>query len=151
MKKFKKLFPSRAAMLLLMTMLTSIGTWAAPAPPQFPTTSGGSGTSEDPYKIMHKMRIHSGHQGMVLRVYDDCMVFERRDFEDLGLLGDDWVVPLPSAVPMPFAYAKRAAASDLYFTPVPPFTNGSIEMPPRAANLPITSMYLGLSSFKRSS
>lgn len=51
MKKFKKLFPSRAAMLLLMTMLTSIGTWAAPAPPQFPTTSGGSGTSEDPYKI----------------------------------------------------------------------------------------------------
>lgn len=66
---------------------------------------------EDPYKIMHKMKIHSGHQGMVLRVYDDCMVFERRDFEDLGLLGDDWVVPLPSAEPMPFAYAKRAAAS----------------------------------------
>ena len=28
MKKLKKLFPSRAAMLLLMTMLTSIGAWA---------------------------------------------------------------------------------------------------------------------------
>ena len=67
--------------------------------------------NEDPYKIMHKMKIHSGHQGMILRVYDDRMVFERRDFEDLGLLGDDWVVPLPSAEPMPFAYAKRAAAS----------------------------------------
>ena len=66
---------------------------------------------EDPYKIMHKMKIHSGHQGMILRVYGDRMVFERRDFEDLGLLGDDWVVPLPSAEPMPFAYAKRAAAS----------------------------------------
>ena len=66
---------------------------------------------EDPYKIMHKMKIHSGHQGMILRVYDDRMVFERRDFEDLGLLGDDWVVPLPAVEPMPFAYAKRAAAS----------------------------------------
>jgi len=66
---------------------------------------------EDPYKIMRKMRIRSGHQGMILRVYDDRMVFERRDFEDLGLLGDDWVVPLPSAEPMPFAHAKRAAAS----------------------------------------
>lgn len=66
---------------------------------------------EDPYKIMRKMRIRSGHQGMILRVYDDRMVFERRDFEDLGLLGDDWVVPLPAAEPMPFAYAKRAAAS----------------------------------------
>ena len=66
---------------------------------------------EDPYKIMHKMRIHSGHQGMILRVYDDRMVFDRRDFADITSLGEDWVVPLPSAEPMPFAYAKRAAAS----------------------------------------
>ena len=66
---------------------------------------------EDAYKIMRKMRIRSGHQGMVLRVYDDRMVFDRRDFADLGRLGDDWVVPLPSAEPMPFAHAKRAAES----------------------------------------
>ena len=66
---------------------------------------------EDPYKVMSKMKIHSGHQGMIVRVYGDRMVFERRDFEDLGLLGEDWVVPLPAAEPMPFAYAKRAAAS----------------------------------------
>ena len=66
---------------------------------------------EDPYKIMHKMSIHSGHQGMILRVYDDRMVFDRRDFADITSLGEDWVVPLPSAEPMPFAYAKRAAAS----------------------------------------
>lgn len=52
MKKLKKLFPSRAAMLLLMTMLTSIGAWAAvPVDKHFPTASGGSGTLEDPYKI----------------------------------------------------------------------------------------------------
>ena len=66
---------------------------------------------EDPYKIMHKMKIHSGHQGMLLRVYDDRMVFDRRDFADITSLGEDWVVPLPSAEPMPFAYARRAAAS----------------------------------------
>ena len=67
--------------------------------------------NEDPYKIMHKMKIHSGHQGMVVRVYDDRMVFDRRDFADITSLGDDWVVPLSSAEPMPFAHAKRAAAS----------------------------------------
>lgn len=38
-------------MMLLMTMLTSIGAWAAPAPSHFPTSSGGNGTSENPFKI----------------------------------------------------------------------------------------------------
>ncbi len=52
MKKSRKFFPSRAAMLLLMTMLTSVGAWAAvPVDVHFPTASGGSGTLEDPYKI----------------------------------------------------------------------------------------------------
>ena len=32
--------------------------------------------------------------------------------------------------------SKRRAASDLYFAPDPPFTNGSMVIPPRAANLP---------------
>lgn len=41
----------RVAMMLLMTMLTSVGAWAAPAPLHFPTSSGGNGTSENPYKI----------------------------------------------------------------------------------------------------
>ena len=66
---------------------------------------------EDPYKIMTKMKIHNGHQGMIMRVFDDRMVFDRRDFADMNSLGEDWVVPLPAAEPMPFAYAKRAAAS----------------------------------------
>ena len=41
----------RASVMLLMTMLTSLGAWAAPAPSHFPTSSGGNGTSENPYKI----------------------------------------------------------------------------------------------------
>ena len=39
----------RASVMLLMTMLTSVGVWAQTT--QFPTASGGSGSSEDPYKI----------------------------------------------------------------------------------------------------
>ena len=39
----------RASVMLLMTMLTSLGAWAATV--QFPTSSGGEGTSENPYKI----------------------------------------------------------------------------------------------------
>ena len=41
----------RVAMMLLMTMLTSLGAWAAIPTKNFPTASGGSGTLEDPYKI----------------------------------------------------------------------------------------------------
>jgi len=40
---------TRAAMTLLVTMLTAATAWAQTT--QFPTASGGSGTSEDPYKI----------------------------------------------------------------------------------------------------
>lgn len=40
----------RVAMMLLMTMLTSLGAWAA-IQTNFPTPSGGEGTSENPYKI----------------------------------------------------------------------------------------------------
>lgn len=40
---------TRAVMTLLVTMLTAATAWAQTT--QFPTASGGSGTSEDPYKI----------------------------------------------------------------------------------------------------
>ena len=65
----------------------------------------------DPFKIMGKMKTGDGHQGMIVSVYDDRMEFDRRDFEDLGRLGENWVVPLPAADPMPFTVARRAAAS----------------------------------------
>ena len=67
---------------------------------------------EEAYKIMRKLNTHAdGHQGMLARVFDDRIVFERRDFEDGTRLGDDWVVPTPAADPSPFSFAKRAAAS----------------------------------------
>ena len=67
--------------------------------------------NEDPYKIMSKMSTGDGHQGLLARVFDDRIVFERIDCADFTSLGDDWVVPTPLAEPLPFAYAARAAAS----------------------------------------
>lgn len=47
---------------------------------------------------------------MLVRVYDDCISFRRREFVTDRILGDDWLVPLPSVEPRPFAFAGRAAA-----------------------------------------
>lgn len=66
----------------------------------------------DPGKMMPLMWADwTGRQGMLMDVYDDRIVFVRRDFlHDLSL-GDDWVVPLGAGVPRPFAFAPRSAAS----------------------------------------
>ena len=77
---------------------------------------------EDPYKVMQKMPggDRDGHQGLLARVFDDRIAFERVDCADFTSLGDDWVVPMPLADPPPFAYAARAAASL-----VPEFPDGA--------------------------
>ena len=62
-------------------------------------------------KIMCRMETHDGHQGMLVRVYDDRVVFERRDFASGEKLGADWSVPVPAADPPPYAFAPRAATS----------------------------------------
>lgn len=56
-----------------------------------------------------------GRQGMLVSVYDDSMVIERREFVTGHSLGDNWVIPLPVAASKPYAYeeqAKRAAAPE---------------------------------------
>ena len=74
-------------------------------------TNRGDRAADNAKKVMRKMNTRDGHQGMVARVYDDCIVFERHDFESQGRLGDDWIMPLPAKEPMPFAFASRAASS----------------------------------------
>ena len=56
----------------------------------------------------------TGHQGMLMDVYDDRVVFERHDVENNLPLADDWVVPLDGS--KPYEHAKRAAN-----TPAPQF------------------------------
>ncbi len=68
-------------------------------------------SAENPYKTMGKLNCRDGHQGLIARIYDDRIVIQRRDFESMEPIGDDWVIPLPSKKPMPFAYDVRAKAS----------------------------------------
>ena len=48
----------------------------------------------------------------------------------------DWTPFATHQSRTPFQFSKRLCASALYLAPTPPFTYGSMEIPPRAANLP---------------
>ncbi len=48
-------------------------------------------------------------EGMLLKVYDDHILIERRNFNYDAKLGADLVMPLPAAESKPFAFAPRAA------------------------------------------
>ncbi len=49
----------------------------------------------------------TGKQGLLLHVYDDRLVFERREFVTGEKTGPDWVLPLDGSTP--FAFETRAA------------------------------------------
>ena len=72
--------------------------------------NGGAGEPSryNPYKVMSAIRTFDGRQGLLVSVYDDCIVYARRDFMYGAPLGDDWVMPLPAAESKPFAFAERA-------------------------------------------
>ena len=55
-------------------------------------------------------------QGMVMSVYDDRIVFEKRDFTHNCELDVPWIVPLPVTIRRPYEFAAHAKA-----TPVPSF------------------------------
>jgi len=59
-------------------------------------------------------------QGLVMSVFDDRMVFERRDFSNEVELGEPWVVPLPLGQETPFAWENHAKR-----LPVPQFRPGA--------------------------
>ena len=61
-------------------------------------------------KTMAALGTHGCRQGLVVRVYDDRMVFSRREFMTDQPLGPDWVMPLPAGRPRPFDFASRRAA-----------------------------------------
>ena len=59
-------------------------------------------------KLMGGFSTGDCRQGMLWSVYDDCIVVKKREFlSDLDL-GDDWVLPLPSAESKPFAFVEHA-------------------------------------------
>lgn len=68
---------------------------------------------QDPPFEMESLDIHSISQGLVMEVFDDIVVLERRDFRYGHRLGPDWVIPTgpqayrPYALPARFKAAKR--------------------------------------------
>lgn len=48
-------------------------------------------------------------QGLLVKVYDNRIVFERRDFERNASLAADWVLPVPCRDPKPYSFAVRAS------------------------------------------
>ncbi len=62
-------------------------------------------------KQMPPIDMFSEKQGMLISVYDDRMVLERRDFANDGKLAEDWVVPVPARGDSPLRFDVRAAAA----------------------------------------
>lgn len=73
---------------------------------------GGNGHGYQGEKNVRKHRMPEygsketadGRQGMLVSLWDDHLVIERRDFFHDASLGDDWVVPLPASESAPFAF-----------------------------------------------
>ena len=54
-------------------------------------------------KLEKTPQVGKGRQGYVVRVYDDMMVIERREFAQGGILGSNWVMPFGDRTPHPFS------------------------------------------------
>ena len=78
---------------------------------------GGSGSKG---KLSPSPVAHESRHGLLVSVYDDCIVYSRRDFRNDLPIGDDWVQPLAAAEPKPFAFTTRAEKSS-----APQFPNGA--------------------------
>lgn len=74
-------------------------------------SAGMAFAAENPHKTTRRPGTSDGKQGLIARLYDDRIVIQRRDFVSMAAIGDDWVIPLPSKKPMPFAFAPRARES----------------------------------------
>ena len=83
----------------------------------YENTKGGGKVRPDGRKLMPMPPLAEERNGYLVSVYDDCVVFNRRDFFADEELGPDWIMPLPSAETKPFAFAERAKKR---FTPAFP-------------------------------
>ena len=74
------------------------------------SSTGGPGAREaEAAKLQPRLpNPYDCRQGMLWSVYGDRIVARRREFMSGLDVGEDWVLPLPSAEPRPFAFAERA-------------------------------------------
>ena len=69
---------------------------------------GKDSAAVDAKKFAKTSVCHSARNGLLVSVYDDCILYSRRDFIADAPIGDDWVQPLPAAESKPFAFADHA-------------------------------------------
>ena len=62
----------------------------------------------------------AGRQGMIMRVYDGAIAFERREFVDDQPVADPWVMPWPISLSEPLTFENRKKTA-----PVPQFPAGT--------------------------
>lgn len=67
--------------------------------------------NRDPPLEMAPIDIYKVNQGMVMEVFDDCVVFERHEFRYGRRLGPDWVVPTGRDAPKPYTIEARLKAA----------------------------------------
>ena len=88
---------------------TSIGTaslsYLYPMPARENTHQDDSAIT--PPTQMANMNCHDGRQGMVMRVYENAISFERREFVYDQPVADPWVMPLPISQRKPLTTAGR--------------------------------------------
>ena len=72
--------------------------------------------SAKPPSQMQKMDPSDGRQGMVMRVYDNAITFEKREFVYDEPIGDTWYLPWPISVTQPLSFENRANTA-----PIPQF------------------------------
>jgi len=77
-----------------------------------PRGTGGPGGVGGAVKVPLQGKDAAGatRQGYVVRVYDDMLVIERREFGEGGSLGSDWVLPLNRSDPHPFSEGELKKA-----------------------------------------
>lgn len=61
-----------------------------------------------PPSQMQKMDSQDGRQGIVMRVYDTAITFEKREFVYDEPIGDTWYLPWPISVAQPLSFESRA-------------------------------------------
>ena len=64
---------------------------------------GGGDKSASRFRLEGTASGGKWRQGLVVRIYDDMLTIERREFSEGGSLGADWVMPLGKLDPHPFS------------------------------------------------
>jgi predicted phosphodiesterase len=64
--------------------------------------------SAKPPSQMPKMNPSDGRQGMVMRVYDSAITFEKREFVYDEPIGEAWYLPWPISATQPLSFENRA-------------------------------------------